>query len=301
MTGIMAIAAWLAAAGQATGASVTIAVIADATGADPRSIVEGLREAAGEGGKVTLYRLPPGGTIDPIQRGRLLARIQSADLVVTIADRATEFMLAEREKIPVFFVGAASLVRGQALGSPDVAGILPYNIATSLDVLKSMGLAPLGLAYTPGFETVAGQIEVEARVRGLAVIRRAIGSRKGVGPAVRDLVGQARSVWVLGDPLLTRGAGFDFLIEQSLAANVHVVAPGRREVEGGALLSFEPEWAALAGEAVQRVRQRLSGDAASPEPRIGPGPATGTFLVNRVLGARLDPPVPPETKWRNVP
>ncbi len=299
--GFLPAAAVLAFLAPAARAEMTIAVVAETGAADLAPIMAGLREIAGEGGRVTVYRLPGGDVINPIDRGRLLARVQSADLIVTIADRATEFILAEREKVPVYFVGAASLVGGPALSSPDVGGILPYNVEASLALAEALGLAPVGLAYTPGFGRIADQIEAAARVRGLAVIRRSIGSRKGVGPAVRDLMREARSVWVLGDPLLTRGAGFDFLIEQSLAANVPVVAPGRREVERGALVAFEPEWGALAQDAVRLVRARLDTGAGTETPRVSSGPGAGAFLVNRVLGAKLNPAMPAGTKWRSVP
>lgn len=294
---------WLvvaAAAGAADSPPVTIVVLADSGGVDPGPMVEGLRSAAGEGARVTLYRLPRGGTISPIDRGRLLARVQSADLIVTIADRATEFILAERERIPVFFVGAASLVRGQALGSPDVAGILPYNVGHSLDVVKGLGLSPLGLAYTPGFAPVARQIEAEAEARGVPVIRKPVSVRREVGPALRELTRAARVVWVLGDPLLTRGAGYDLLVEEALAADVAVLAPHRQEVEQGALLAFEPEWTSLAGSAVEGVRRRLAGDS-TDDPRVISAPATGTFVINRVLGARWKSALPAGVKWRELP
>jgi len=285
------------AAGAAGPARVVI--VTEARSASP-AVVAAIRDAAGAKAEVTVLGLPEDDPIDPIAKGRLLAGLQRADLVVPIADRATDFVLREREAVPVYFIGAASLVEGRALAAPDVSGVLPYNIEDSLALIQTLGLSPLGLAYTPGYSSVAAAIDKAAGARGIATVRRSIVTRGAVGPAVRDLTASARVVWVLGDPLLTRGAGFDFLIEQSLAARVPVVAPARWEVARGALVGSEIPSAALAEAAGAGVRTLLVGAPAPGDARLTPAPSGGTFLVNRTLIQRWSITMPPGTPWKGI-
>jgi len=292
LAALLLAARWSAAAPPA---SVAVVVDAVPAAASFRTAVAALPG----NGRVTVVAMDAGVEADPIARGRLLARLARADLIVPVGERATGFVLAEREDVPVFFVGAASLVPGGALADPGVSGILPYNVAQSLAAVRALGLSPLALAYTPGYERIAGLVESGAQALGVAVIRRPIRARREMGPAVRDLMARARVVWVLGDPLLTREAGFAFLVEQSIAARVPVIAPGRFEVERGALLATEPAVDALAGQAVERLQAILAGGTAPDGARIREAGDGAHVLYNRALVARWN--FTPGPGWRGVP
>jgi ABC-type uncharacterized transport system substrate-binding protein len=191
-------------------------------------------------------------------------------------------------------------VRGGALALHGVGGILPYNIEESLNLIAALGMAPLGIAFTAGYAGVAAVVEAGAKARGIKLIKRAIDVRGDVGPAVRDLTREARIVWLLGDPLLSRGAGFQFLVEQSLASHVPVIAPTRWEVEHGALIGSDPDWTAMATLAGTGLRERFAAGSTVLDDRIVGAPAGGTFLVNRTLIAEWGIPMPSGTAWKGI-
>lgn len=276
-----------------------VVVVADA-GFDSTRVVSAIREASGSRSDVNVLVLPDEDPINPIAKGRLLAGLQRADLVVPIADRATAFVLKERESVPVYFVGAASLVNGSAVTAPEVSGILSYNIGESLTTIRSMGWSPLGIAATPGFAAIADAIEQQAGLKGIATIRRTIEDRSAVGPTVRTLIKSARVVWIVGDPLLTRGAGFEFLIEQSLAAKVPVVAPARWEATRGALIGTEPSWEAIATVAGAGVRAFLTSGPRADGEKLASAPPGGTFFFNRTLAEKWNLAVPSGSTWKPV-
>lgn len=278
-----------------------IAVVVDPAGPDPAAVVRAVGDAAGTDAVVSVKELPAGEAVDPIAKGRLLASLQAADLVVTLADRATAFVLAEREGVPVYFVGASSLLEGSKLASPGVSGVLPYGTDEALGLIGRLGLSPVGVAFTRGYREVERRLAAQAAGHGVTILPREIDERSEVGPAVRDLTGRAKVVWILGDPLLTRGPGFEFLVEQSLLARVPVIAPGRFEVERGALIGTAPDWTRLATVAGAGVRDSLGQGAGAGGDRVREAPPGGVFLVNDRLATKWGFAIPEGIRWRPIP
>jgi len=101
--------------------------------------------AAAQGRAVlSVHELAPS-ALDPIEKGKLVALLQSRDLIVAVGDGATEFVMRELEDTPVYFVGAG-LVRGEDLSSPQVSGLFSYSVESLLDAVQAMLPGTLGLA-----------------------------------------------------------------------------------------------------------------------------------------------------------
>jgi ABC-type uncharacterized transport system substrate-binding protein len=232
---------------------------------------------------------------DPIKRGELLARLSAADLVVPVGDAATELVLEELEDTPVYFVGAA-VVPGRRLGQREVSGMLAYDPARLLDAAAALWRGKLGLAYTPGYEPVAAAIRDGARARGLEVEEKRIDAAKGIPAALGGLLSRCKAVWLLGDPLLARGAGFEFAAERSLSLRVPLISVDGWQVRRGALLGSEPEAEPLAAAAAGEVAAlRTGGRAAGPRVRTAPA---ASVLVNAALSRGWGVKVPTEAGWR---
>jgi ABC-type uncharacterized transport system substrate-binding protein len=101
---------------------------------------------------------------------------------------------------------------------------------------------------------------------------------------VRALLQRTRAIWVVGDPLLVRGAGFEFIRERTLSMNVPVIGAGEWDVKHGALLGYRAaaaEQAAAAERSIDRLLRR-----GLEEPRLNPAPAGGVVLLNAALAER---------------
>ncbi|MBI2384454.1 MAG: hypothetical protein HYV14_00415 [Elusimicrobia bacterium] len=245
---------------------------------------------------LSVHSLKPNESADPIEKGRLLASLASMDLIVAVGDEATAFVTRELEDAPVYFVGAG-LVPGERLSSPSVSGLFSYSVESLLDAVEAMLPGTLGLAYTPGYEPVAAWIRKGAAERGLPLSERRIASLKELAPAVRDLLETSRAIWVVGDPMLVRGAGFEFLRERSLSRGVPMIANGPWEVRQGALLAFEPEAVGLSSRAAEMLGSILDGELA-PEERLQSAPREGALLLNGALVDKWNISPPAGRPWR---
>src|SRR5690242_16316106 len=92
-----------------------------------QAVLNSLAQAAQGRLELRVRRLDEVSLGDPILRGRFIADLQRSDLVVPVGDEPTRLVLGEIEGIPICFIGAG-LVPGENMKSPDVAGILSYNI-----------------------------------------------------------------------------------------------------------------------------------------------------------------------------
>lgn len=237
-------------------------------------------------------------TDDPILKGRLLADLERRDLIVAVGDDAAAFAAREMSETPVYFVDVAVL-RGDLLSSPSVGGVFAYNVDALLDAVHRLGLGRLGLAYTPGYEPVAEWVRRGAAERGLPLAEARIAGVEEVAPAVRRLLRGARAVWVVGDPVLARGAGFEFLRRNALSRGVAIVAPDAADVRRGALLAFEAPAESLTREALAAIDAAASAPSGKRE-RLSPAPRQGVVLIDAALAERWRLTVPGGPSWRAV-
>lgn len=219
---------------------------------------------------------------DPIYKGRLVARLESAAIVIGVGDDASRFVTREVENGRLYFVSA--LARGTALSEPRVSGVFTYSIDDLLGALPSGWKSDLGLLYTPGYEPIVAQIRARSRQLGARLQERRVSRAGEIPQAARALMASSRAVWVLGDPVLSRGAGFEYLVEQSLAQAVPLIGAGEAQVAQGAALCSRASDAALAAKASRGIAALLSGQSRQ---RFDDSDAGGAIVYNRSLSARF--------------
>ncbi|MBI3299172.1 MAG: hypothetical protein HYZ75_13470 [Elusimicrobia bacterium] len=285
----------LAAAGTSSAAERKVTVLVEARDALKASVLAPLRKAFPGADALRVREFESSETADPIRRGRLLSVLQNSELLVAVGDPATELVLGEIEDVPIYFVGG-SLVSGSRLASPSVAGILSYDVDGLLDAVGRLWSGRLGLAFTPGYEAVAAAVRSGAKARGFAVVERRIASQKEIPSAVRELLERSQALWVVGDPLLARGAGFQFLVERSLSRRVPIVAAGPWEVRRGAFVTSEPAADALGAEAAGAVKSLAAGRELPA--RVRTAPPGGTVVYNGALAEKWGLRLPGGAAWR---
>jgi ABC-type uncharacterized transport system substrate-binding protein len=275
-----------------------IAVMVDEGDRAERDLYLGLVHVYKPRERLLTYELRDVQRNDPIAKGRLLAALQTCDLVVAVGNGATEFAVHELEDVPVYFVDA-TVVPGRSLEAASVSGLFGYSVEDLLDAVKLLHLGRLGLAYTPGYEPLADLVRQGADARGVPVVARKISSSKELAPAVRALLDRARVIWLAGDPLLMRGAGFEFIQENALSAAIPLVGGGPWSVSHGALLGSAPNEAQQEAEAVRTIDSILERRPGTG-PRLKPAARGGVILLNASLAAKWKLRAPEGARWRRV-
>lgn len=230
---------------------------------------------------------------DPIAKGRLVASLQASRLVVSVGDSATRVALSEVEDTPVYFISSSA--PGKALGRAGVSGLLTYSAGDVLAAGPASWKRGLGLLYTPGYRTIAERIHAEARQAGVSLLARSVSAERDIPSGGRELLGSAKAVWVLGDPLLSEGAGFTFLVEQSLARDVPLIGAGPAQVAAGAAFCSQAPARTLATAAAAAIDAQLRGEAG--EVRLAP--STGRIIFDPALRARFG--LRPTASWEALP
>jgi ABC-type uncharacterized transport system substrate-binding protein len=273
-----------------------LAVVFDAGDPSERDLFLDLAQEYRSREAVFPYELRDDERTDPIAKGKLLSKLATCDLVVAIGNAATDFAVTEVEEVPVYFVDA-TVVPGRSLQSPSVAGLFGFSVEDLLDAAKTLRLDAVGLAYTPGYEPVAEWIRAGAAARGLAFVSRRIALPKELPSDVRDLGEKSKAIWLVGDPLLVRGAGFDFIQDFSLSERFPIIGPGRWAVLRGALLGSAPDHAAQKAVAVRAIDSILK-DRRLPAPRLQAAARGGMILINAPLASKWDVKAPEGPRWR---
>ncbi len=233
---------------------------------------------------------------DPIEKGRLVASLTEAGVVVAVGDAAVELASRELEDVPVYFVGAA-IVRGKDLASSALSGTLAYSPEDVLDAVPERWRRGIGLLYTPGYEGVVARIRSAAQARGGRLIERKIPSLKELPATAEGLLGSAPAVWVLGDPILARGAGLQYLVEASLSRGVALIGSEPSEVAAGAALCSVADREALAAQASGDI-ERMSTSTAR-EIGAREAPSGGAIVYQPSLAERFGLPVK-TPRWRKI-
>lgn len=230
-----------------------------------------------------------GGLTDPIRKGRLLSAIGGAELVVPVGDAALAFLLAESAGSRSFFVGAAH-APGRHLAASRLGGIFAYSAEDLLSVLAARPEARrVGLLYTPGYEPVVRVIRAAAARRGVAIQAVLITRPSALPGSLRALSGRVGALWALGDPALSEGAAFEYLVEFALHERLLLLGASAEEVRRGALLASEADQALLLRAGAVELRRILH--EAPTAPYFGTGPAGGSLIGHPALLRRygIDP------------
>lgn len=275
---------------------VTIVVrVGDVRG---EAILERLARDLGPAPGIRVERIAGGEVSNPILKGRLLGRLDSGGLLVTVGQAATELVLGELDSPRVFFVGG-SVVEGRALSAGTASGICSYSVEDLLDAAPRLGRGKLGLITTAGYGWLEKAVRQGARARGLGLVERRVARRRDLPEAVEDLLGSAAVLWIAGDPELARGAGFQYLSEAALSNKVPVIASDAWNVRRGAFAASEARSEAIAGRALAAVRAYLSGGAAGAG-AVESAPAGGAVVFNAALAERWNIRSPEGKRWRRV-
>lgn len=241
-----------------------------------------------EGDGVRLRRFDPRELSDPIANGRLLSRLQASEGVVAVGFDAAAWAARELEGVKVHFVGGVTRVAGPTLTARGWTGELPYGAAPLLDFAKTEGWSRVGVLHAPGYEAVLPELRRAAAARGLRLTVQEAVSGKVIPALAAALADDCHALWLLGDPVLTRGAGFAYLVELSLSRRLPLIVPDPDMLERGAFVSWEADWATAAAEAAKVARAART-EAGWPRARLALGGGTGRIHVNEVLRRRWSP------------
>lgn len=247
--------------GPPSGAAQVAVIVADEAQA------RGARPEAG----VNVLAFDDARLSDPIQKGLFLARLNASDRVIAAAGGdACGWLGREVEDVPVDCV-------------------VPYDAVQVLDFARSAGWRRVAVVHTPGYEKVYARLLARARDRGIELVNVPIARTRELPEAVPRALETAQALWILGDPLLTEGAAFDYIVNATLTQKVPLIAPGADLVARGAFLGAESDSAGLLRHALAVAASAAKGeapDASSPEV---PG---GRLVVNQVLARRWGLRVP---------
>lgn len=230
------------------------------------------RSAAGKKSAVRVREFDAGAVVDPIAKGRFLSELETSEMVVVVGKEAGGFVAREVEGVPVYFAGQVQAVSGEELKEQGWSGTLPYTAEQVTRIAEAAHWKTLGVMYAPGFDPLLEHVRAAAAASGLKVVTLPVTQARQIPQASQTLLPEVDAVWVLGGPVLLSGAGFDLLVERSLAYRKPLIVPDSTLVGAGAFAGFSPDWRrilarartlAAAGAPRQR-RIEFSQDEAAP-------------------------------------
>ena len=280
---VLGVAACLARPAAAASAPM-VAILVDRSDADGRALGRLLADRLKDQVDLQWLDYSAESRGNPIEKGRLLASMAATRLVVSVGDEPTAFALDELEDTPIFFVGA-SQAPGAEISDVKVSGLFSYSAQGVLAAVPQVWKRGLGILYSPGYEPVVRRIRDLAKSSGVNLMERFVAGPTDIPQAARDLLGRAQAVWILGDPMFSRGAGFTYLVENSLAQGIPW------EVKRGAVFCSQAAQDALAEEASGRIVSLL--ETGKTDQRIEAAPR-GTIFYHPGLTKRfgLSPTAP---------
>lgn len=221
---------------------------------------------------------------DPLYKGKLLAALTASRLVVSVGNQPTSLAFMELEDIPIYFVGA-TLISGSGLLGPQVGGIFGYSTEDTLGAVPKKWKRGVGLLYGPGYDDLAAGIAAEAKAAGIHLLERRVARITQMPKILDALIPEVQAVWILGDPALSRGAGFEFLVEESLKKNMPLIGSDIWSVKRGAVFCSLAKPQLLAEKASQNIMSLLEKGPVGP--RVEMGPAGGQIIYHPGLAARF--------------
>lgn len=208
---------------------------------------------------------------DPLEKGRFVAALQAAGRVVTATGgRACGWLARELEGVPIHC-------------------FMPYDGRQVLDFARAAGWRRIAAVHISGYEKVYAHLRGLAGERGIELVAVHVDRTRELTAALPKALPGVQAVWILGDPLLTRGPAFDYLVETSLSRRVPIIAPGTDLVPLGAFVGAENDEAAVLRRAVEASNAAAAG---APSVELVTEVAGGRLLVNRVLARKWGLRVP---------
>lgn len=208
---------------------------------------------------------------DPLEKGRFLAALQASDRVIAATSgKACGWLAHEIEDAAVHCV-------------------MPYDAKQVLDFARAAGWRRVAAVHVTGYEKVFGRLRVLARGRGVELVAVRVDRIRDLPAALPQALTTVHAVWVLGDPLLTEGPAFNYLVEATLARRIPLIGPGEDLVARGVFLGADSDRKAMILHAADVANAAAKGappDDAAPE---APG---GRLVVNPVLSRRWGVIVP---------
>lgn len=293
-------AAWTLLSVSGAGAQL-LSVVVDDLKPDTRKVIAVLERDLGGDNMIRVHTLRTLNMSDPVAKGRFLAKVAAADLIIPIGDSAARLVSEELDDFKTFFIAAGGL-SGQVLGRRHVSGVLSYSPEETVRVAKALlpRIKDIGVLYTPGYESVALRMQSAAVESGLTMTSYKVKSRQEVGPAVREAATRSGLVWVVGDPLFTQDLIFTYLLQEALRLKKPLAGPLPELVSKGGLFCTIPDGDNMARVASEALSLILKAGASGPEgSRVRPAPAGGAVLLNRPLAEKWDIRVPSSLRLWN--
>lgn len=210
-------------------------------------------------------------TGDPIDKGRFLAAVQASDRVISATGgKACGWLARETEGVPVHCV-------------------VPYDARQVLDFARASGWRRIAAVHMEGYEKVYARMRKHAAARGVELFPVRVTRVRELPELVPKALSRAQAVWIVGDPLLTEGPAFDFILERALAERTPLIAPGAGQIAHGAFLGADSD----AGAMVRHAAEVANAAAAGTPPDDSDAEVSGGSLeINRVLARRWGVRVP---------
>lgn len=210
-------------------------------------------------------------TGDPIDKGRFLAAVQASDRVISATGgKACGWLARETEGVPLHC-------------------LVPYDARQVLDYGRTAGWKRIAVVHMEGYEKVFARMRVHARARGVELLPVRIERLRELPNAFPAVLNTAQAIWILGDPLLTEGPAFDYLVEASLARRLPLIGPGAGLVARGAFLGADSDAAAMVRHATDVANSAAAGAAPDDSNAEVSG---GRLSFNQVLARRWGMRVP---------
>jgi len=214
-------------------------------------------------------------TGDPIEKGRFLAALQASDRVISATGgKACGWLARETDGVPIHCV-------------------IPYDARQVLDFARSAGWKRVAVVHMEGYEQVFARMSKHARARGIELASVRVERIRELPEAVPRALKTAQAIWILGDPLLTEGPGFEYLVEAALARKIPLLGPGANLVARGAFLGADSDPAAMVKHAVE-VANAAAGGAEPDDSDVET--KGGTLTFNKVLARRWGVRIPGEVR-----
>lgn len=212
---------------------------------------------------------------DPIGKGRFLASVQASDRVITATGgKACGWLARETDGVPIHCV-------------------VPYDPRQVLDFARAAGWKRIAVVHMEGYEKVFARMRLHARERGITLEPVRVEKIRELPESVPRALKTAQAVWILGDPLLTEGPAFAYLVEAALARRLPLLGPGADIVTRGAFLGADSDSKAMVKHSVDVANAAAAGAAPDDSDVEVAG---GTLSFNQVLARRWGVRVPGGTR-----
>ena len=252
--------------------------------------------------------LPPGTTFTEynmqgnVAEGRKQAqKIRASDtgLVLAVGLKAAQVAKIEITDVPVVFCMVLDPSK-HGLRSPNMTGILlEVPIERQFATLRWAlpGSKRLGVLYDP--EKTGPMIE-EARRRakglGLDLIARPVTSEKEVPAALRELMPQVDTLWLLPDSTVLTEDSLRFLLSTTLEATIPVIGFSPDLVKSGALIGLSVQYDDLGRQAASLAKSLVNNQGTTSLGLIQPDRLR--LSLNLKTGKYLGITIPPDVVGR---